>query len=63
MAAATRGSEVAHASPQRALHHFDRGSLVALLEHNGFECLTPNSFEDGIRLRPGEAARTFYLGF
>ncbi|OHV80688.1 hypothetical protein ORS3428_27845 [Mesorhizobium sp. ORS 3428] len=49
--------------PNEHLHHFDRDSLVALLAHNGFECVTLNGFEDGIRLRPGEVARIFCRGF
>ncbi|WP_245468133.1 MULTISPECIES: class I SAM-dependent methyltransferase [unclassified Mesorhizobium] len=45
------------------LHHFDRDSLVALLAHSGFDCVTLNGFEDGIRLRPGRWGRIFCLGF
>ncbi|RWA58376.1 class I SAM-dependent methyltransferase [Mesorhizobium sp.] len=49
--------------PDEHLHHFDRDSLVALLAHHGFECVTLNSFEDGIRLRPGEAGPNILSGF
>ena len=41
--------------PNEHLHHFDELSLVAMLEHFGFKCVTTNTFEDGIRLRPGES--------
>jgi hypothetical protein len=40
--------------PNEHLHHFDRQSLVALLAHHGYACVTLNTFEDGIRLRAGE---------
>lgn len=49
--------------PNEHLHHFDRDSLVALLAHHGFECVTLNGFEDGIRLRPGEAGPNILSGF
>ncbi|WP_245474179.1 class I SAM-dependent methyltransferase [Mesorhizobium sp. M2A.F.Ca.ET.042.01.1.1] len=49
--------------PNEHLHHFDRDSLVALLAHNGFDCVTLNCFEDGIRLRPGEAGPNILSGF
>ncbi|ESW78198.1 hypothetical protein X773_20780 [Mesorhizobium sp. LSJC285A00] len=49
--------------PNEHLHHFDRQSLVALLGHNGFECVTLNGFEDGIRLRPGEVDPNIPSGF
>ena len=49
--------------PNGHLHHFDRGSLVALLAHYGFECVTLNSFEDGIRLRLGETGPNILCGF
>lgn len=35
----------------------------ALLAHNGFDCVTLNGFEDGIRLRPGEAGSNILSGF
>lgn len=41
--------------PNEHLRHFDRDSLVAPLAHSGFECVTLNRFEVGIRLQPGEA--------
>ncbi|WP_367156887.1 methyltransferase domain-containing protein [Mesorhizobium sp.] len=49
--------------PNEHLHHFDPDSLVALLAYNGYECVTLNSFEDGIRLRPGEAGPNILSGF
>jgi hypothetical protein len=49
--------------PDEHLHHFDRESLVALLAHHGFECLALNTFEDGIRLRPGETGPNILCGF
>ena len=49
--------------PNEHLHHFDRQSLVALLAYHGFECVTLNGFEDGIRLRPGEAGPNILSGF
>ncbi|WP_245459980.1 methyltransferase domain-containing protein [Mesorhizobium sp. M1B.F.Ca.ET.045.04.1.1] len=49
--------------PNEHLHHFDRDSLVALLAHNGFDCVTLNGFEDGIRLRPGEVGPNILSGF
>lgn len=49
--------------PNEHLHHFDRASLVALLAHHGFECVTLNTFEDGIRLRTGETGPNILSGF
>jgi hypothetical protein len=49
--------------PNEHLHHFDRESLVVLLADSGFECVTLNCFEDGIRLRPGEAGPNILSGF
>lgn len=49
--------------PNEHLHHFDRESLVALLGHHGFECVALNTFEDGIRLRPGETGPNILSGF
>lgn len=49
--------------PNEHLHHFDRESLTALLIHNGFERITLNCFEDGIRLRPGETGPNILSGF
>ncbi len=48
--------------PNEHLHHFDKESLVGLLGHYGFECLTLNTFEDGIRLRPGETGPNILSG-
>lgn len=48
--------------PNEHLHHFDPDSLVALLAHHGFRCLTLNAFEDGIRLRPGETGPNIISG-
>jgi SAM-dependent methyltransferase len=49
--------------PNEHLHHFDKSSLVNLLEHYGFEPMTLNTFEDGIRLREGEAGPNILSGF
>lgn len=49
--------------PNEHLHHFDRESLTALLGHHGFDCVTLNTFEDGIRLRPGETGPNILSGF
>ena len=48
--------------PNEHLHHFDDKSLVRFLEHHGFECLNLNTFEDGIRLRPGESGPNVLSG-
>ncbi len=49
--------------PNEHLHHFDRESLISLLYHYGFRCLTTNFFEDGIRLRDGETGPNILCGF
>lgn len=49
--------------PNEHLHHFDEASLVAMLRHYDFECLTLNTFEDGIRLRDGETGPNILCGF
>lgn len=49
--------------PNEHLHHFDRASLVALLDHHGYDCVTLNTFEDGLRLRPGETGPNVLSGF
>jgi hypothetical protein len=49
--------------PNEHLHHFDPDSLVALLKSHGFEPVTLNTFEDGIRLRPGETGPNIISGF
>jgi len=48
--------------PNEHLHHFDPDTLVRLLAHHGFEKLTLNTFEDGIRLRPGEKGPNILSG-
>lgn len=49
--------------PNEHLHHFDRESLVALLDHHGWDCVSLNTFEDGLRLRPGETGPNILSGF
>jgi predicted TPR repeat methyltransferase len=49
--------------PNEHLHHFDRESLTALLDHHGFDCVSLNTFEDGIRVRPGEKGPNILCGF
>jgi hypothetical protein len=49
--------------PNEHLHHFDPASLVALLAHHGWESVTLNSFEDGLRLRSGETGPNILSGF
>ena len=49
--------------PNEHLHHFDRESLVALLDHHGWDCASLNTFEDGLRLRPGETGPNILSGF
>jgi hypothetical protein len=49
--------------PNEHLHHFDIESLTSLLAHYDFKCLTTNTFEDGIRLRPGETGPNIISGF
>jgi len=49
--------------PNEHLHHFDKESLVAFMEHHDFKCLTLNTFEDGIRLREGESGPNILSGF
>ena len=48
--------------PNEHLHHFDEESLVSLLGHYGFQCMTLNTFEDGIRLRDGETGPNILSG-
>ncbi|MFK7766348.1 MAG: class I SAM-dependent methyltransferase [Mariniblastus sp.] len=48
--------------PNEHLHHFDKDSLIALMDHYGFECMTTNTFEDGIRLREGETGPNILSG-
>jgi len=49
--------------PNEHLHHFDPDSLTALMANYGFECVTLNTFEDGIRLRGGETGPNILSGF
>ena len=49
--------------PNEHLHHFDRESLSALMAHHGWDCVTLNTFEDGLRLRPGESGPNILSGF
>lgn len=49
--------------PNEHLHHFDRESLVAMMQHFGFRCHSLNTFEDGIRLREGETGPNILSGF
>ena len=48
--------------PNEHLHHFDEESLPNLMAHFGFKCLNLNTFEDGIRLRPGETGPNILCG-
>lgn len=48
--------------PNEHLHHFNPDSLVGLLAHYGLEMVTLNTFEDGIRLRPGETGPNILSG-
>jgi hypothetical protein len=49
--------------PNEHLHHFDRASLAALMAHHGWDCVTLNTHEDGLRLRPGETGPNILSGF
>ena len=49
--------------PNEHLHHFDRESLVALMDHYGFRCINTNFFEDGIRLREDEEGPNILSAF
>src|SRR5439155_13073043 len=49
--------------PNEHLHHFDPDSLVRFLASYGFEKVTFNTFEDGIRLRLGETGPNILSGF
>lgn len=48
--------------PDEHLHHFDRESLCAFLAHHNYRCIELNTFEDGIRLRPGESGPNILSG-
>jgi len=49
--------------PDEHLHHFDPASLDALMAHHGFTHVEHNTFEDGLRLRPGEAGPNVLSAF
>jgi len=49
--------------PGEHLHHFDPASLDALMAHHGFERIEHNTFEDGLRLREGEAGPNVLSAF
>ena len=49
--------------PNEHLHHFDVDSLIAMMEHYGYRCITTNTFEDGMRLRPGEMGPNILSAF
>ncbi len=49
--------------PNEHLHHFDPSSLKAVLSHHGYDCVTLNTFEDGMRLREGETGPNILSGF
>jgi len=49
--------------PDEHLHHFDPASLDALMAHHGFERVEHNTFEDGLRLREGEAGPNVLSAF
>ena len=49
--------------PDEHLHHFDPESLERLLQHYGYELVTLNTFEDGIRLREGESGPNIISAF
>ena len=48
--------------PNEHLHHFDKKSLVNLMNHYGFRCQDLNFFEDGMRLREGETGPNILSG-
>jgi hypothetical protein len=49
--------------PDEHLHHFDPESLCALLATHGYRCIDQNTFEDGLRLRPGETGPNILCSF
>ena len=49
--------------PDEHLHHFDVESLKKFLEYHGYTCQSINTFEDGLRLRPGETGPNILSGF
>ena len=48
--------------PNEHVHHFDDQSLPKFMSHHGYECINLNTFEDGIRLRPGEKGPNILSG-
>lgn len=48
--------------PDEHLHHFDRESLPKMMTHYGYDCVSLNTFEDGIRLRAGETGPNILSG-
>lgn len=49
--------------PDEHLHHFDLESLKRLMTYYGYECIEWNTFEDGLRLRPGETGPNILSAF
>jgi hypothetical protein len=49
--------------PNEHLHHFDPPSLTALMAYHGWEALSLNTFEDGLRLRRGETGPNILSAF
>jgi hypothetical protein len=49
--------------PDEHLHHFDPDSLCRLMSHFGYRCIDRNTFEDGLRLRPGETGPNILCAF
>lgn len=48
--------------PNEHVHHFDDQSLPKMMAHYGYECVNLNTYEDGIRLRPGESGPNILSG-
>jgi hypothetical protein len=49
--------------PDEHLHHFHPDGLIALMAQHGYNCEDLNTFEDGLRLRPGEEGPNILCGF
>lgn len=49
--------------PDEHVHHFDPDSLCALMQRHGYGCTNRNTFEDGLRLRPGETGPNILCAF
>ncbi len=49
--------------PDEHLHHFDPDSLTALFARHRFRRVALNTFEDGLRLRPGETGPNIISAF